>query len=286
MVIKSIAAYSQTDSLKIKIQEIINGKRAKVGVGIIDFRDNKAMSINSKARFPMQSVFKFHLGLTVLNQVDKGKLSLIKKIRINKEDLRPDTYSPMREKYPEGKIYLTIKELLTYAVSQSDNNACDILFKLVGGPKVVNDYIHSLGVTNVSIVATEAQMHKSWNVQYTNWSTPMAAAKLLQKFYKQQILSKNSKDELWKMMVETSTGATKIKGLLPKEVIVGHKSGWSGSNGRGLTGATNDIGIITLPDGNQFAIAIFVTNSLEDEATNDKMIAEIAKAAYDYFVLK
>ena len=284
--IKSITVYSQTDQLKAQIEEIIKSKKATVGVAVMDLKNKETLTINNEVHYAMQSVFKFHLALAILNQVDKGKLSLNQKIYVSKGDIRPNTWSPLREKYPDGNVNLTLSEILTYSVAQSDNNACDILFKVMGGSKKVNEYIHNLGVKDVSIVATEAQMHSDWNIQYTNWSTPLAATSLLEKFYKKQILSKTSQDFLWKIMVETTTGSTKIKALLPKTATIAHKSGWSGSNDAGLTAATNDIAIVTLPSGSQFAIAIFVKNSTETEATNDLMIAEISKATYDYFAKK
>ena len=48
-----------------------------------------------------------------------------------------------------------------------------------------------------------------------------------------------------------------------------------------MTNATNDIGLIALPDGRRLAIAIFVTDSTADDDTRDAVIARIAKAAYD-----
>lgn len=280
------AIYAQTVALKTKIETISKGKNAKVGVAVLDLQTKESVIVNGMGHYPMQSVYKFHLGLAIMNQVDKGKLSLNQKIFVKKEDLRPNTYSPMQEKYPNGNVDVTLEEILRFTVSESDNNGCDILFGLLGGPKKVNEYIHGLGVKEVSIVATEGEMHKDWKVQYTNWTTPLAAIKLLEKFHQQNILSKNSHDVLWKMMVETTTGTKKIRGLLPNGTLSGHKSGWSGSNDEGLTRATNDIGIVTLPNGRQFAIAIFVMESMEKEATNDLMIAEITKAAYDYFLAK
>jgi beta-lactamase class A len=279
-----LQSYAQINSLRTKIEQITKGKQAKVGVAILDLDGKDTLTINGNARFPMQSVFKYHLALAVLNQVDKGKLSLNQKIFVKKADLHPNWWSPLRDKYPNGNVNVLLSELLSFTVSQSDNNGCDILFKLMGGPKKVNDYIHSLGIKDVSIISNEEVMQADWNVQYRNFSTPLAAAKLLEKFHKKDILSKSSHDFLWKIMVETTTGTTKIKALLPKKAILAHKTGWSGTNKDGLTGATNDIGIITLPNGKQFAIAIFVTNSMEKEATNDRMIAEIGKATYDYFM--
>ena len=85
---------------------------------------------------------------------------------------------------------------------------------------------------------------------------------------------------LLQWMAEASTGVHRIKGDLPAGTIVMHKTGSSGTK-NGVTFATNDIGLITLPDGRRLAIAIFVTDSAADEATRDGVIARIAKAAYD-----
>lgn len=279
------SGFSQ-DILKEKIAQIVKTKRAIVGVGIMNLENGDTLTLNGNAHFPMQSVYKFHLGLAVLNQVDKGKLALNQDIFISKADMIPNLYSPLREKYPEGNLNLPLKEILKYTVSQSDNVGCDLLFKLIGGTEIANNFIHNLGVKEVAILDPEVRIQSDWSLQYKNYSTPFAAVQLLQKFYKQKILSKNSQDFMCKAMFETTTGPNKIKGLLPSKAKLAHKTGFSGKNKEGLTGATNDIGIITLPNGKQFAMAVFVSNSLEDEITNDKIIAEIALAAWDYYLGK
>ena len=62
--------------------------------------------------------------------------------------------------------------------------------------------------------------------------------------------------------------------------MVAHKSGTSDVD-HGVAAATNDIGLITLPDGRQLAIAVFVTDSTADQVTREKVIARIARAVYD-----
>lgn len=84
-------------------------------------------------------------------------------------------------------------------------------------------------------------------------------------------------------MIETSTCPQRIKGQLPQNVVVAHKTGTSDTNKEGVTAAINDIGIIKLPNGNSFAICVFVSNSSETMETNEKIIADIAKFAADYF---
>ncbi len=71
-----------------------------------------------------------------------------------------------------------------------------------------------------------------------------------------------------------------MKGLLPEGTIVAHKTGTSGTR-KGITAATNDIGIITLPNKRHLAIAVFVSDSPADEATRERVIAKIARAAWD-----
>ena len=87
-------------------------------------------------------------------------------------------------------------------------------------------------------------------------------------------------------MKETSTGVNRLKGQLPKGTVVAHKTGSSGTNKDNLTEAVNDIGIVFLPNGKHFFISVFLTNSKENEETNEKIIADIAKVAYDYFSKK
>ena len=280
---QSTFSYSQLSTLRTKIEAITKDRRATIGVSILNLEDSDTLTLNNSHHFPMQSVFKFHLALAVLNQIDKGKLSLNQPIFVKKSDLLPNLWSPMREKYPEGNVTLPLSEILQFTVSQSDNSGCDLLFRLIGGPEKANQYIHSLGIKDVAIKNPEVEIQADWNLQYKNWTTPSAATKLLESFYKKNILSENSYDFLWKTMVETSTGLTKIKGKLPKEAIVAHKTGYSGVNKEGLVGATNDIGIVILPNGKKFAIALFVSDSMENEKTNDGIMAEITKVVWDYY---
>jgi len=275
--------FPQTDSLRRKISEIISSYDAVTGIAVINLSTNDTLTINGNEKFPMQSVYKFPLALAVLNQVDNGKFSLDEKILIKKSDLLENTWSPLRDKYPRGNIYLTPDELLTYTVSQSDNNACDILFRLMGGTGEVHKYIHSLGIKDISIAATEEEMHRDWDTQFTNWCKPYAMALLFKNFREGKILSEKLNNYLWDKLVDTPTGLKRIKGLLPDGTIVAHKTGTFFTNEEGITSAINDAGIIILRDGNEIVIVVFVSNSREDFDTNEKIIAEVSKAVWDFY---
>ena len=49
----------------------------------------------------------------------------------------------------------------------------------------------------------------------------------------------------------------------------------------GITSATDDIEIITLPNGTHLAVAAFVSDSAANDDTRDAIIARLAKAAWD-----
>lgn len=284
----SSQVYSQAiDSLRKQIEQVISEKNAVVGAAISGSEGKDTLSVNGEKHFPMQSVFKFHIGLAMLSEIDKGRFSLDQKIDIRKKDLLPGLWSPIRDKYPEGTV-LTIKEILEYTISLSDNAGCDILLRLLGGPQKIEDYFTKNNFNDISIKINEEVMQNNWDLQFQNWTTPKAANRVLQSFYynTNQLLSKESHDFIWKVMRETSTGRNQLKGQLPEGTTVAHKTGWSGTNKTtGITAAVNDIGIIFLPDGNYFFISVFITDSKEDTATNEKIIADIAKAAWDYFTI-
>ena len=275
---------AQQDSvLRKQIAEIAKPVKGVIGISILGIENRDTLSFNGNARLVMHSVFKFPIALTVLHLVDTGRLTLDQTIHIKKKDMPKDLYSPLRDKYPKGDVDLSLRDMLGYVVSLSDNSACDILLKLIGGAPRVQAYMLQIGARGIAVRASEADMASSWELQYTNWAKPREMTDLLDKFYSGKLLSKANTDFLYKIMTETSTGPKRLKGLLPAGTVVAHKTGTSGTSPEGLTPATNDVGIITLPNGKHLAISVFVCNSTDDEATRESTIAKIAKAAYDYY---
>ena len=280
-----INSNAQIDSLKIKIYDVVKDKKASIGISIIANNLQDTINSNENLHYPMQSVFKLPIALAVLSEIDKGYFELNQQINITSNDLLSDTWSPIREQFPNGTT-MTLGEIIRYTIAQSDNNGCDILLQLIGGTSAVEKFLSQNQLTDISIKANEAEMHRDWTIQYQNWATPVALNNLLIKFYipdNNRILLKDSYEFLWQTMVETSSGANRLKGQLPQGTIVAHKTGSSGTNDKNVTVATNDIGIIILPNGNPIFISVLVANSLEDEETNEKIISAIAKITWDYY---
>ncbi len=273
------------NSVRQQIQHIVAGKKATVGIALMSDDGKDTASIYGNRHFPLQSVFKFHIALAMLSQIDQGKFSLDQPIKIQKKDLLPKLYSPIRDKYPNGTT-MNLSEMLAYTVSQSDNVGCDLLLKLLGGPEAVERYIKQSGTNDISIKVNEETQQANWDLQFKNWTTPRAAVNVLQTFYvnRNKRLSTQSHDFIWTVMKGTQTGQARLKGQLPKQTIVAHKTGSSGTNKAGITAAVNDIGIVFLPNGRYYFISVFVKDSRENEDTNEKLIADIGKATWDYFM--
>jgi beta-lactamase class A len=236
--------------------------------------------LNPTAHPPMQSVFKLPLALAILHQVEQQKLSLDQPIRFLPDDLiLPKPYSPLQDKYPNANVDVPLRTLLQLTVALSDNTAADILLRLAGGPKTVNDYIASLGITGFHLQDGEHGLHRDAALQYRNWLEPQGAVQLLRRISDHSPLTPAHTALLLEWM-RSSPLTTRLQGDLPKGTAIAHKSGTSDES-NGLAPATNDIGLITLPDGRLLAIAVFVTDSTADMPTREKVIAQIGRAAYD-----
>lgn len=271
---------SQSSELLEYIQKISGAAQGKVGVAAMVLETGETIALNGDQQFPMQSVYKFPIGMAVLAQVDQGKLRLEQRVRVMPEDFVSERqHSPIRDNHPQG-VELTIAELLKYMVSESDGTACDVLLQVMGGTEIVMTYLQSLAVDDIVVLNTEKEIGQDNSVQYRNWATPEAMVKLLKALHQGRGLSASSRALLLQFMTETPTGLQRIKGRLPKGTVVAHKTGTSRTV-NGVAAATNDVGLITLPNGQQMAIAVFVSDARADDATREAVIAQITKILWD-----
>ena len=229
----------------------------------------------------MMSVFKFHQALAVCNYMQKNGIALDSVLNISKDELRENTYSPLRDRYPEGNFGISISELMKYTLQMSDNNACDILFNRILSVKNTDRYIRSLGIDNFSIEMDENDMHENLDNCYRNWTTPMAAVRLINLFLEGDAVSGEYYDFIKRTMTECTTGTGRLPYPLKNTAaVIGHKTGTGDKNSDGRYIGINDIGFIDLPNGDRYQIAVFVKDSAENYETTEKIIAEISSIVY------
>ena len=266
--------------LQAQFAQIASAAGGRVGVAAVMIESDDSAYLNEGEHFPMQSVYKLPIAMAVLKQIDEGKIKPDQKVRIEKSDfIGKAQHSPIRDKYPDG-TEMTVSEIMRAAISESDGTASDVLLKLIGGAPAAQEYLNRIGITEMKILNTEKELGEDQTVQYKNWTSPAEAANLLRALYNRQGLSEQSQQLLLKFMTESTPGAKRLKGLLPANAVVAHKTGTSATINN-ITAATNDIGIVTMPNGKHFIVAVFVSDSPADQTTREETIAKIAKAVWD-----
>lgn len=267
--------------LRHEFEKIAPGAMGRVGAAAMLLESGESADLSGDQHFPMHSVYKLPIAMAVLRRVDRDELKLGQTVKVEKNDfVRHGIYSPVRDKYPNG-AQLTVAELLRYTVSESDGTASDVLLNLAGGPRGVMAFLNEIKVSGVNVVNSEKEIGRDWQTQYENWASPRGAIELLTALQERRGLKAESRALLLKLMTESVPGAKRLKGQLPAGTVVAHKTGTGGTRD-GITSATNDIGIITLPDGRHLAVAVFVSDSAADDTTREALIARIAKAAWDW----
>jgi len=274
----TLSAHAQ---LSADIARIAGQAQGRVGVACSLPDKDLDCDLNAGDPFPMQSVYKFPIALATLHAVEEHHLHPHQQVRFLPSDLiSPDQASPLRDAHPQANVDVSIQELLHLAVSQSDGVASDILMRTLGGPGAVDEYIRHLGIHGIHIMDTEKALGADVKLEDRNSAEPRAMVALLRLVADRSPLTPEHTLLLLEWMTASHTGDHRIKALLPPDTVVADKTGTSGTS-RSTTNATNDVALITLPDGRKLALAIFVADSAAPAATREQVIAQIAKAVYD-----
>jgi beta-lactamase class A len=292
------------------ISGVRQDKLGRLGIGVLEMESGTRYFCRPTEHFPMQSVFKLLVALAVLERVDDGLFTLEKTITVKKDDLSI-LYSPLAEHFSGDSHDFTIRELINTMVQDSDNTACDVLMRYVGGPKQVNASLKRHGVDEISVDRYEAELqpeilglppmklghaadkarwerdkhaatgpraHKAFsayiNGDLKDSSTPQGMLNLLQKLYNGNLLTATSTKYLIDTMAGAQTGQRRLRAGLPEGAILAHKTG-TGPDLDGVNSATNDVGIIALPSGHHIAIVVFLSGSTLPEDEREGVIARV-----------
>ncbi len=256
---------------------------AVIGVSAVHLESGRRISVRGTERFPMGSVYKFPIVLTALQRADAGTLKLDQKITIEPKDFSPG-WSPLRDEAKGKPVTLTVRELLRYTVSISDNTACDNTLRLLGGPAVVSKRMTELGVPGIRIDRPEKTIAGHLNepdgrTRYAadprDTASPDDLAALLVTFWNRRDgLSKSSHDLLMQWMIDTPTGVRRIKSAVPAGSVVAHKTGTR-------PGTVNDAAIVTSPDGKDHVVlVIFSKAGTSPEKKREDDVAAVTKKVW------
>ncbi len=272
-----------------------------LGITVLDLPSGTAWRVNPDQAYPMMSVFKAPVGAAVLARIDHGELSFDRTIRLTRADLMS---GPIRDQFHGDEMTFTVRQLLTAAVSKSDNTAVNALIGLVGGPAVVTSFLRTHGIEGMRVDMDEAGIgrvfedlgpgnqapasetpaeenqrlqrgYKAFLADPRNRSTPDAAAIFLRKLWRNELVSPASTHYLIDLMYG-QTVPSRLRAGLPADVRLADKCGTSYTLD-GVTAAYNDIGILNWPDGHTVIVAAFLTASHASQKERDAIFAELGR---------
>lgn len=266
-----------TDSIR-SIAEEYGGE---IGVALIT-GEGDTLVLNNENKYPLMSVFKLHQAVALCHDFEKAGRSLDTVLSIPRSSLNPDTWSPMLKEHTGDTIKLPVRELLRYTLMQSDNNVSNLLFRRFTSVKETDAFIASLiPRESFRLVYDEEEMSADHSKCYSNSSSPLGVAILLDRLYTDSIIGTDNQQFISRTLRECKTGTDRIVAplLSQKGVTVGHKTG-SGFRDNGILAAHNDAGFITYGDGRHYTLVVLVKDFHGDEIAAARAISRISAAVY------
>jgi beta-lactamase class A len=245
-------------------------------LAVVHVETGRTIAVEGAKPLPLYSVFKLPLAIAVLMDVEEKRLSLGQRVKVGPEDVAPG--SQFNTDLWHQPIEKTVAELLEFSIVRSDNTSSDKLLQLVGGPAAVTERMRSDGFSNIDIRYTTREF--AAHGDKPNTGTASDLAQLLARLQNGELLAAPQTELLLGFMTRATTGEHRLRGDLPSGTQVADKTG-TGDAGS----TTNDVGLITLPEGKgHLAMAVLLSGSKLTAEAQEKLIAGLARAAYDSYV--
>lgn len=281
----------------------IEGKvpaRPDIGWAVLTLKHGGTAGQNPTRSYLMQSVFKLWLAAAWLDRVDRGEARLDDRIRITRADLGY-YHEPIAKKVGPNGYDATLLELIRYIVIESDNPAAEVLLMRLGGPKTLTDWLKSKGIEGIRVDRGERELHAAaaeidaatgarqnelvdrfvggtLDGSTLDSATPGGTVDALADLRRGKLLSPENTQLLISIMGETVTGQNRVRAGLEPGWTWAHKTGTGGrANGQTRTLGVGDIGLLTAPDGEVYALAMFVGGAPEPMPVQEGWFAEVAR---------
>jgi beta-lactamase class A len=293
--------------LQTELSRLTLGFDGRVGVCVKE--STEVACVNGNQRFPLQSVMKLLVALAVMDSVDRGGLRLEDAVLVRREDLSL-AVQPIATLVTDAGFRTTVDDLVRRAIVDSDSAATDIMIRRLGGPQAIQAVLDRLHIAGVRIDRDERHLQTEtrgleWRQEYVDaalletafaavppartdaafrayqkdprdTATPLGMVALLQSLAEGRLLSASSTRHLLDVMGQTVTFPERLKAGVPEGWTLAHKTGTSGV-WRGVTAATNDVGVLQAPDGRYVSVAVFIADSRAPAADRAALMAKIAR---------
>lgn len=271
-------------------------------------------SPGARTRLPQQSVSKLWVAMTLMDLRDQGKARLDDPVVVRPEDLTL-FHQPIAMLVKGDGYHTTVGELLTRALTHSDNTANDRLLTYVGGPAAVRAMIERKQLGDIRFGPGERLLQSrtaglTWSQSmavgggfeaarsrlspeartaaldaYVNdppdGAAPLAIADALSRLARGELFTETSTRILLDTMGASVTGRARLRAALPAGWQIAHKTG-TGQDLGGRNAGFNDVGLLTAPDGRRYAIAVMIGDSRRPIRERQQLIQSVAAAVASY----
>ncbi|HVK38139.1 MAG TPA: serine hydrolase [Candidatus Kapabacteria bacterium] len=311
----SLAAVSDAEIMRIdttlhdSLRRIEARSGGRLGFAAIHLESGWRTVYGGTETYPLASVAKLPMAVAFLRMVDSEHYRLDTTVRLTRDDHRPGASRVYHRTMRDSGGAVSLHALLVAMLAESDNTASDFILRLAGGPRVADDMMRRIGLEAVDISSYEGELILQWagvdpmasdsawtrDRMYAKmqeagkeaWEAaqarlvddprdaapPEPLARLLVALARGRILSPAMTDTVLSIMSRAVTGRGRLPGLLPPGTPVAHKTGTIGS-------VANDVGIVTLPNGERVAIAALIKDSRLGMRARDRAIAAAASLVY------
>ncbi|TCP35839.1 serine hydrolase [Sphingomonas sp. BK235] len=281
-----------------------------VGISVRDVERGWTVSWQSGTRRPQQSVSKLWVALATFDAIDRGTLSLRKTVTVRRADLTL-FHQPIRARVGAGGLRITIAGLLDCALTRSDNTCNDVLLRQVGGPAAVRRTLTRKGISGVTFGPGERLLQArtaglTWRDSWAGGDGFLRArARLslaarrraldryvasppdgasadgvtlgLARLAQGRLLSKASTARMLALMRASRTGPLRLRSGLGRGWTLAHKTG-TGQELAGTATGTNDVGLLTAPDGHRYAVAVLIARTRAPLRVRLRLMGDVTRA--------
>lgn len=250
-----------------------------ISVAVHDLQTGKEIFINADVMMHPASTMKIPVMMEVFRQAEVGLLSLDDRLEIYNSFVSiADGSKFALEEIDDSELTLyqrigeaeSIRELVRLMIVRSSNLASNILMDKVSTARV-NAFVKELGIENMSVIRG-LEDKKALSLNMNNAASAQSSMQMLRLIAEGKVVSGQACKEMMGIMLGQEFNES-IPALLPRNVKVAHKTGWSDD-------FYHDIGIIFPPERKPYILSLFTHGFPVDKEAHDCM-AEISKIIYE-----
>lgn len=249
--IKELAAKEKDLSMQMMVVDLDSGAYVQIGA-------NQPIAAASTIKTPILVAF--------FQDVDAGKIKLDEPLEMT-ADVKVGEAGDFQF-LPTG-TKISALATATQMIMISDNTATNMIIKRLGGFTALNQRFKSWGLNNIVV------NNQLPDLEGTNTISTQDMVTLLAMLDKGKLIEPRSRDRFMDIMRRPVTNTLLPKGIDEDARII-HKTG-------DIRSAVGDAGIVDMPNGKRYAIAVMVKRPDNDQRANE-LIRQISRATYDYFL--